>query len=79
MKNSKNVLIYQLNEDIKQDRFMSYMSGVTDLMQVKISEDFKKVVMVNKSENYEFFEDGQGYTQRSIPHLLKKTVYLVMQ
>lgn len=78
-KGTKNIYIYQLGQEIDPKRCVTIQdSRDIDLCLgaiVKISKDFKSLVLSYEKENYVLTHDATyGYKQQYIPQLLGKKV-----
>lgn len=74
--NLKQILIFDINQDHNQSKtkILNYQHEANELTKVDISVDFKQIVFVNKTENFEIVDMGTYYVQRNMNQLKDKIV-----
>jgi hypothetical protein len=61
--NLKQILIFDINEDHNEGKtkILNHQHEANELTKVAISVDFKQIVFVNKTENFEIMDMGTYY------------------
>lgn len=66
--------MFPKNEEDKKLKVLNFQHQPSDLTMVDISFDFKQIVFVNCTENFEIVDMGKDYVQRKLNQLQNKIV-----